>query len=651
MHHFPLLFDIIIIIGLGAFVAVVCQRLRIPPIVGYLIAGAFVGPSGLSLVDVDKEVQMMAEIGVVMLMFNIGLEFSLKHLARIGRSVVVGGGLQVGVTTLIIFGIAKYFGLGNAQSLFLGFLGSLSSTAIVLSQLQKQAALDAPHGKISLGILIFQDIIIVPMMLFVPFLSGAETPDPKNLMLLGLKAGGLLLFVWLGARFLIPRLLYIVARGRNRELFLLTIVFLVFGIALLSAELGLSLALGAFLAGLMISESEYSHDAVSHILPFRDIFISIFFVSVGMLLDLRSVAAYWEWILLVVGLIFLIKFLTGTIASLAVGFPLRISFLAAVALAQVGEFSFILAEVGLDYGLIDDNAYQVFLSATVITMIAAPFMIQYGKHTGRFAEKLAFLPYLREGKMVNDGQEGRKLSNHLIILGFGVIGRHMAKAAKDAEIPYVVMELNAETVRKESAAGEPIFYGDASYPNVLEHIGVAQARALVIAISDVAAARRAVFLSKLNNPDLWVVVRARYVTELEPLLELGADEVVVEEYEASVKMFDRVLSLYKVDDRLAQRIRDSIRHKSHADLSTVKEERAHFKTIYIEAGSPLDNKRVAPGDSYLEEKVEIIAIEKDEKLFRKTGEKATLKAGTKLIVYGRPGAISEFEEKIKRAEL
>ena len=344
----PLLSDILIIFGLSIMVLFVFNRLRIPAIVGFLLTGVLAGPYGLGLIKAIHEVEVLAEIGVVLLLFTIGMEFSLEALLRIRKSILLGGCLQVLLTILVTFVLASLqIGCTFGESLFIGFLVSLSSTAIVLKLLQEKAEMDSPHGQTSLAILIFQDLIVIPMMLFTPLLAGMGGEIGQSLLILFAKGAGVIVLVILSAKWIVPQLLYQIARTRSRELFLLTVVVLCFAIAWLTSSVGLSLALGAFLAGLIISESEYSHQALGNILPFRDVFTSFFFVSVGMLLDVGFVVENLLSVLTIVLIILTVKTITAGFTTVLLGFPLRTALLVGLTLAQLGEFSFILARSGL----------------------------------------------------------------------------------------------------------------------------------------------------------------------------------------------------------------------------------------------------------------------------------------------------------------
>lgn len=370
----PILQDIVVILGLSVAVIYLFQRLKLPSVLGLLITGVIAGPNGLSLVRAVHEVETMAEIGVILLLFIIGLEFSLKTLASIKREVLLGGSIQVGGTIGLVFLIAVLLGYDWNKALFMGFLVSLSSTAIILKLLQEKGETNAPHGRISLGILIFQDIIVVPMMLLTPLLAG-HSEAPGSVWLLLLKASVVVVAVLYGASYLIPRILHAVAKTKNRELFILTVIVICLVVAWGTNQAGLSLALGAFLAGLIISESEYSYQATGIVLPLREIFTSFFFVSIGMLLDMRFLIEHLGGILLLVFIVALLKFFVVSLAVFLLGYPRRTTLITALTLFQVGEFSFILAGVGMQFDMLDGVMQQYFLATSILTMALTPFVV------------------------------------------------------------------------------------------------------------------------------------------------------------------------------------------------------------------------------------------------------------------------------------
>ncbi|MFW5935810.1 MAG: cation:proton antiporter, partial [Candidatus Hadarchaeota archaeon] len=424
-----LLQQIIIIFGLSVVVVYTFNRLRLPTIVGFILTGVLVGPYGLELIKMSQ-VESLAELGVILLLFTIGIEFSLEKLSSMKKSVLLGGGAQVAITVLAGFAIAQYLGRPVGESVFIGFLLSLSSTAIVLKTFQERAELETPHGHVSLGILIFQDVVIVLMILFTPMLTGEVDNFGYSMLQLLAKGIGIILLVIISARWIVPFILFQIARTRSRELFLLTIIVIGLSIAWITSSAGLSLALGAFLAGLIISESEYSHQVMDDILPFRDVFLSFFFISIGTLLNVSYFYQNLPIILLIFAGVLVIKAIMVGAATTLLGYPLRTVVLVALALSQIGEFSFILSKSGLEYGLLTESTYQLFLSSSVLTMAATPFIISIAP---RFSDHFMRLPIPDSLKMESyDSGETPKISkkDHLIIVGYGMSGKHLAQAAR-----------------------------------------------------------------------------------------------------------------------------------------------------------------------------------------------------------------------------
>ena len=604
--HIPLLTDIVVIFGLAVAVQFVFLRLRLPSLVGLLFTGILAGPHGLGLVDAVHEVEVLAEIGVVLLLFTIGIEFSFQKLVEIRRAVLVGGSLQVGLTILAVFLLARWAGASPGEAVFYGFLVSLSSTAIVLGLIQQRGEVDSPHGRITLGMLLFQDVIVVPMLLVTPLLAGAgQGGGWKEVALFAGRGLGIVVLVLASARWLMPWVLHQVARTRSKELFLLCVVAVCLTTAWLTASAGLSLALGAFLAGLIMAESDYSHEALGNILPFRDVFTCFFFVSIGMLLDTGFLVRNLVVILAGVALVLLLKAVLAAIAGLAVGRPLRTVLLAALAVGQVGEFSFILSRTGMTYGLLADH-YQFFLAVAVLGMAATPFVIAAAPRVASGVLRLPLPAWLRgtAGPPVGEEGGGERRERHLIIIGFGLNGRNLAHAAAMSGIPYVIVEMSPDTVKRERQRGEPIFYGDAVHEGVLRHAGIEEATVVVVAINDPAATRRITENARRLNPRAHIIVRTRYLQEMAPLYELGANEVIPEEFETSVEIFSRVLAKYLVPRRQIDELIAKLRSDGYGMLRRLAPESSfanlalhlpdmEVSAVQVEAGAPAAGKTLA----------------------------------------------------------
>lgn len=592
-----LLRDMVLLFGLALVTVILFRQFKLPSIIGFLSTGILAGPYALGLIKDTHQVEQMAEIGVVLLLFTIGIEFSMKELLRIKQLVLWGGGLQVGVTIAAVALVAMAFGFTWQQSAFFGFLVSLSSTAILMKLLMDVGEMDTPHGKTCLGILIFQDLCVVPLMLFTPFLGGAGD-GLAGIVAVSAKALVVVVVAHFSARFAVPWLFNQVVRTRSRELFILTIIFVGFGTAFLTAQVGLSLALGAFIAGLAISESEYSHQVMGDIIPFRDAFISLFFISVGMLLDPAMVLRNPLTVLAIVLLIVLIKWLIATTAALLLRFPPRPALISGLLLAQVGEFAFVLSHAGRQYGLLSAEHYQLFLAASVATMALTPFSLRFAEPlANRVADRLPAM--LKRGTRVTGTSHDRfPMEDHVIIVGFGVNGRNLARVLNGNGIPYIAIETNHHTVKAERKKGTRIIFGDASKPEILSHALIDKARCMVIAISDVTATRRSVAVARQLRPGLHLIVRTRYVAEMEPLYQLGVNDVVPEEFETSVEIFARVLRNYLIPHDQIEHCIAEVRRDSYQMFRTVSRRHSHATGIsgYL-AGVELATFRVQPGSA------------------------------------------------------
>ncbi len=567
MPNHSILQDVLIIFTVSIGVVFLFQKLRLPSIAGFLVAGTLVGPYGLNLISDHEQIEVLAEIGVILLLFTIGIEFSLAQLKASRRVLLLSGPLQVLGVLLCVAAGGIVIGLSIQETIFWGFLLSLSSTAIVLKALGERGEMDTHHGRSTVGILLFQDLAVVPMILITPLLGSEQTGGVSSIIFILAKSAMVVSIIIVAARVITPRFLEHIVRTRSRELFLLTIIVLGLGTAWLTSLTGLSLALGAFLAGLLISESPYSHQALAEVLPFRDSFNSLFFVSIGMLIDLRVLATHPVLILSLITAVLLGKFLTGAGAALAAGAPLRSGILTGVALAQVGEFAFILAQEGQQAHLLEAQTYNIFLSVCVLSMIITPFLIQWSPKLAKRAEALQRIHHWLGYKTSNSHEISHvKIRDHVIIVGYGLNGRNLARVLQEVEIPYIVLDIGAEVVQTATSKGVQIRYGDATNPTVLKQVQIEQARAIVIATSDPFGVRRVVQLARELNPSLHIVVRTRYIKELEELHDLGANEVVPEEFETSIEIFTLVLQCYKVPKPVIFEKAEEIRREGYALL-------------------------------------------------------------------------------------
>jgi len=652
MSEYHVLKDLAIIFAVSLLVILVFHRIRLPALPGFIVAGVLLGPNALGLVSDAHQVESLAEVGVILLLFTIGIEFSLSRLREMGRQVVAGGGAQVGLTVALSCVLAMALHLSWRVSLLLGFLVALSSTAIVLKGLTDKGEIDAPHGRLATGVLIFQDLCVVPMMLVLPFLAGRSGGGAGALFLALGKAVLVVISVLVLARTVVPRVLAEILKTRSRELFLIAVILVGTLTALGTAAAGASLALGAFLAGLVISESDYGHQAMAELLPFRDVFISLFFVAVGMLVQVEFLRDHPALALGGVVGVMGGKALLAAVGPAVMGYSGRVALLAGLAVSQIGEFSFVLAREGRGTGLLSEGLYQTFLAVAVLTMLVTPFLLQGGPALLEGLERLVpldrLLPGLRAGAIAVADQP---LTDHVIVAGYGLNGRNLAAALRSIRAPYLIVELNAQTVQQARARGEPAFYGDATREEILRALGAERARMLVVAISDPAATRRMVRVGRSLNARIHIIARTRYVTEIAELSRLGADAVIPEEFETSIEIFARVLAHYHVARADIERLVDQIR-ASHYEalrggdgagrvtLGTVTGiPQMAVERLRLPAGSPLVGKTLAATGLRTQTGALVLAVGRGTTEIATPGPQFRLGADDVLVIVGQPAQL------------
>ncbi|HEV8305000.1 MAG TPA: cation:proton antiporter [Gemmatimonadales bacterium] len=663
MEQLLMLRDLAVIFAGSLVVILVFHRLKLPALPGFIVAGVLLGPNALGLVSDVHRVESLAEVGVIMLLFTIGIEFSLSRLKEMGRQIAGAGLAQLGFTVLATVAAGVAFLARWQVALFLGFLIALSSTAIVLKGLTDKGEIDAPHGRLATGVLIFQDLCVVPIMLLVPFLAGTAGGGALGLLLALGKAALVVIGVVVAARTLVPRALSEILKTRSRELFLIAVILIGTLTALGTAAAGASLALGAFLAGLVISESDYAHQALAELMPFRDIFISLFFVAVGMLVQLDTVRAHPLLTLGGVAVIMSGKTLAAAVGPAVMGYSGRVALLAGLAVSQIGEFSFVLAEQGRSSGLLANGLYQQFLAVAVITMLVTPFLLQGGPAVLEGLERLVPLDRLVPGFRPKDfAPVEDPISEHVVIAGYGLNGRNLAAALRAIHAPYLIVELNAQTVRRVRAEGEPAFYGDATREEILRALGVDRARLLVIAISDPAATRRIVRVARTLNPKLHIIARTRYVIEIPELIRLGANVVIPEEFETSIEIFARVLAHYHVPrdeiDRLVAEIRasqyEALRPGAKARLTLSGTLGAmpqmHVEQITLAPGAPAVGRSLAETELRSRTGALVLSVRRRESDIATPDATFRLAAGDVVVVVGQPQQLRGARRLLTGAE-
>jgi len=642
--------DVVIIFALSTFVNLVFTKIKVPSIIGYLITGVIAGPYALALIHSHKEIELMAEIGIILLLFSIGLEFSLNHLLKIRKIVFWGGLLQLSTTSIITMLIVHTYDSSWKVALFIGLITALSSTAVVFKLLQDRSELTSNYGRTVLGILIFQDIILVPLLLFVPLIGGEPLDFPFQALVLVLKAVLIIGLVYAGNKWVMPRILRLIAHTKNQELFFMSILLVCLSVALLTAEFGMSLAFGAFLAGLMISESEYSHNVFGNIIPFKDTFTSFFFVSIGMLLDLDFVFENYLLVISTVIIVILLKMVIGMFCAFILGHTLKGTILVGIALSQVGEFSFILAEIGLDYQIISSFYFQLFLATAIISMAISPFLIQVAS---QFADAILRFPlpkFLVDGLFPLKQISVPNLKNHLVLIGKDSRALNLSVMAKHMKMPYISIVFDPAIARERQKKRETVIYGDAVNEPILLKAHVEYAKVVIISIGDMIPAMSITEKVRRINKHAIILVRTKHVHDIEELYKLGADQVIPEEFETTINLFERVLRKYLLPRREINNAIEKIRMDHYGifrdkvtdtDFSLIKDiPNLDISAIRIQTDSCLIEKSIAEVNFRKVYGVTVVAIKRQEKIIEHPDPDEVFKKDDIAYVLGKPEQVA-----------
>ncbi|HNV85679.1 MAG TPA: cation:proton antiporter [Candidatus Omnitrophota bacterium] len=544
MADYSFLTEFLTILLIATLVAFTFERFRLPAILGYLLAGILIGPHGFGLLSDVARIYSLAELGVVLLMLTIGLEITFDRLKGFGRIAILGGMLQIVLSVILALLFAFWKGWSPYEGFFLGSVIALSSTAIVLKFLIDRGEVATPYGRIAVSILIFQDLAVVPLMIFI---NGSGAAPGVLLHTLAIAFGKTLLLLGcaiLFARYLLPRFLHEVALSRNREIFFLTSVVICLGVAWASGRMGLSLAVGAFFAGVMFANSDFGDQLTGELLPFRHIFVSIFFVSIGMLFDVRFAFENFLTLAAMVGLVLLINFVLMTFLVAGFGYPLRVAIATGIILSQIGEFSFLLLEAGRNSGGIDPHLYQLLLSTAFLTMFMTPFLFALVSPIMKASEKLPFMGFSSAAE--SEGNEPSRPENHVILCGFGPPGHDLAMAFREENIPFVLVEMNPNRVKHAREMGVSVIYGDAVNEGVMRRAGIERARAVVVSFGDSLGMEQIIRVVQRLNSGVTLVVRTRYEQDVAHLYDLEADVVIMEEWEAGHELNRVVLELLDI---------------------------------------------------------------------------------------------------------
>jgi len=654
--EYGILKDIVIITGLTIPVTILCHRLRIPSIIGFILTGTVIGPFGLRSIDRMEHISAFAEFGVIALLFTIGLEFSLRKLWKNRKEFLYGGALQVLLTGVIAALVSAPFLKSPSQAVLTGCMVSLSSTALVLSLLQEKTEIDSPHGRAALAILIFQDIAVVAMMLVVPLLAGkvAGSPDAGSALIFAGKLLLLAIIVVGGERWAVPQILYRVVKTGNRELFVLSVLFICLAIAYVTSLLGLSMALGAFIAGLMIAESEYSHRALGSIIPLKDIFSSFFFISIGMLFNAGMLIKSPVTLIASAVLVIVIKIVSGSLSMIIIRRSLTTSLLTGASLCQIGEFSFVIFQSAMLHGIFSEQFSHLFLGVSLITIFLTPSVMTLAPVLSDRMKRL-HVPSAHNG--VPDIENGRKNAperDHLVIIGYGLVGRNIARAARAGNIPFSVIEMNIDTVIEEQRKGEPVFYGDATHEGVLNHASIKEARVVVIAVSDPMATRRITDLTRSMNPAVYIITRTRFMADVEELLRIGANCVIPEEFETSIEIFTRVMKYYLLPQDTIGDLVTEIRKDGYwmfralspgygsAIHPALRRHNIVITQFLIREGSPLAGRALGDTDLRKAYDVSVLAIQREGSDILNPGGEARMEAGDVITVMGASRDVARF---------
>jgi len=655
----PFLQEIVILIAAGAVMAYVGHRFRLVPIVGFLLAGAVIGPNSLALVKDLELVNSAAELGVILLLFSIGLEFSLEKLSRLKTLLFGGGGLQVGLASVGMMGLLMLFGVAWRPALFTGFLVALSSTAIVLKLLGDRGGTSSDVGQVSLGLLIFQDLAVVMMVLLVPVLAG-KGDTPLHFVWAFAKAIGIIIAVLVVARRLMPKLLEVVARTCSPELFLLTVIAVCFGTAYLTSLAGVSVSLGAFLAGLVVSESRFSEHAFGEILPLQILFSATFFVSVGMLLDVGFLVAHLPTVLLAIVAVLVVKAVTTGISVLALGYRPPVAVESALLLAQVGEFSFVLERSGRRLGLFPaglPEGSQAFIAATVMLMVLTPALSRLGIWAGGRLTRRGRLALAQESPTTDESEalaaeSFARFENHVIVAGYGDGARRLSRVLRGSGIPFLVTTLSPQGANEAEAEGMVVLRGDYARQRTLRVAGVQRAKLLMVVDDEVAMAHRVVAVARMENPTLRLVARVRTVADVEPMSTAGADVVVCEELESLVAVLSSVLEDYRQSPEEIEDHEDAVRRSGYAALRlsgtlekpllvcALEDDCLGSRRVTVRPGAPVVGMTVEALVQRADGPFQVLSLRRDGELLSQVGPHTRFEAGDELVL---KGSVAVFE--------
>jgi CPA2 family monovalent cation:H+ antiporter-2 len=647
--HGGLLGELLLVIAVAAVGVAVFERAGLPSIAGFLVMGAVVGPGGLGWVADPDRVRALAELGVVFLLFEIGLELPVERVRSLWRQAFAAGALQVSLTLAGVTAGAVWLGLPWRSALVIGALVAMSSTALVLGLLAERGEIDAPHGQLALGILLFQDLCVVPFLLAIPILAGSD----GSALSVGLgvaRAAGSIALLALAARFLVPRVLARAAEARSRDLFSLLSLLLVVGSAVVAERIGLTLAVGAFIGGMVASSSPYAHQLFAEVLPLRGALLGLFFTAVGMLFHpgaaLHAGPAIAAWVAAaLVGKAAVV----AVVAALFLRTGVRVGVLTGLALAQTGEFSFVLAASAASAGLLADSLQPVFVAGSLLTLLATPFLFRVAPG---LASRAAALLERGVGPAREDAAGAPELRNHAVVIGYGVAGRNVARVLGALGIPCVVVEANARALRGAAAGAPRIVFGDATRAPLLERVAVAAARFVVIAVNDPLATREIAVLARRLAPAARILVRTRYLRDVDALAALGTAVVVAEELEGTVSLVTELLRLSGVAEGAVARFARELREEGYQALRAppglaldpwLAEILAELAPDWVEVPSAFAGETTLEGLAVRARTgVTVLAVERDGVTESNPPPHFPIRADDRLLALGPPAALARL---------
>ena len=650
--------DIVIIFALSTVVNLIFTRFKIPTVVGYLLTGIIAGPHLLSLVSETRKIELIAEIGVVLLLFTIGMEFSLQHLLKIRKRAFLGGFLQVSVTAVAFLVASRLFGMSWQGGILIGFLASLSSSALVLKILQERSELTSNYGRTVLGILIFQDLLLAPLLLFTNLLADNSLDIQKELLTLTFKVVFIVGLVYAGNRWLLPKLLHMIALTKNQELFMMSIFLICFAIALLTSKLGMSLAFGAFLAGLMISESEYSYNAFGNFQPIKDVFASFFFVSIGMLLDMSFVIDNYQLVILSVVLLLFVKTIIAGGTGFILGHTLQGTVLIGLALSQVGEFSFVLAKIGFDNSIISDFYYHLFLAVAVITMALTPFMFYLSKPLINKLLKLHLPKVIIEGLFPLKEIDLPDFKNHVVIIGKDASAIKLSMMAKFNNLQHISIIFDPSLAREKMNSGDMVVYGDAVNEPILKKAHVDTADIVVISVGSLIPSMAIIEKVKRINKNAYVIARGTLLENVEMLYKTGADQVLPEKLEIAIDLLNRILVKKLLPQKEINRILTHLRNTSLGAFSekdkvnqpSLLDEfpNINITAVTVEEGSPAEGSSIIESDLRRRTGVTLLAIRRGAEIIEHPVPETIFQSNDIAYLLGDPEQINYASELLLR---